>query len=156
MTRTIKLFLVLTTFLLNTGIANANALGDAAEGYYWVIYDNVCPYCQQATKNIKLLDWEGRFKFVSYRDPLTYQRFKDLKKEECEKDVHMVTPQGEVLVGYQVFRRIIDSLTATKIFNPLLKNNFAEQKLNEIYKKMVEARSCYYNKTPTCGDSEEH
>jgi hypothetical protein len=30
--------------------------------YYWIIYDNVCPYCQNATKYIKQLDWEGKFK----------------------------------------------------------------------------------------------
>ncbi|OGI08010.1 MAG: hypothetical protein A3I68_00520 [Candidatus Melainabacteria bacterium RIFCSPLOWO2_02_FULL_35_15] len=121
-----------------------------AEKYYWVIYDNVCPYCRSATKHIKDLDWEGRFKFLSYRNPLTYKIFPDLTKEECEKDIHMVTPKGEVLSGYKVFRTIIDNLTATKIFNPLLKNNYAEAKLTEIYEKMVKERSCYYKKSGTC------
>lgn len=117
---------------------------------YWIIYDSVCPYCKSAAKYIKELDWERKFKFKSYRDPETYKMFPFLTKEECEKDVHMVTPQGEVLVGYQVFRTIIDNLTATKLLNPLLKNNFAESKLNEIYEKMVKARTCYYNKSSTC------
>ena len=120
------------------------------EKYYWVIYDNVCPYCRSATKHVKDLDWEGRFKFLSYRNPLTYKIFPNLTKEECEKDVHMVTPKGEVLSGYKVFRAIIDNLTATKIFNPLLKNNYAEEKLAEIYEKMVKERSCYYKKSGTC------
>ena len=125
--------------------------------YYWVIYDNVCPYCRSATKHIRDLDWEKKFKFVSYRNPLTYKIFPDLTKEECEKDVHMVTPDGKVLVGYTVFRTIIDNLTATKVLNPLLQNNFAEEKLNEIYEKMVKERSCYYKKSDTCKakDSEE-
>ena len=118
--------------------------------YYWVIYDNVCPYCRSATKHIKDLDWEGKFKFLSYRNPLTYKIFPNLAKGECEKDVHMVTPKGEILSGYKVFRTIIDNLTATKIFNPLLQNNYAETKLNEIYEKMVKERSCYYKKSDTC------
>ena len=118
--------------------------------YYWIIYDNVCPYCVQASKHIKDLDWEKKFKFISYRDPLTYKLFPFLTKEECEKDVHMVTPDGKVLAGYKVFRTIIDNLTATKILNPLLKNDYAEKQLNEIYEKMVEKRSCYYNKSGTC------
>ena len=113
--------------------------------YYWVIYDNVCPYCRSATKHIKSLDWEGKFKFLSYRDKVTYELFPDLNKEECAKDVHMVTPKGDVLAGYDVFRVIIDNLTATKILNPLLQNNYAEKKLNEIYEKMVKERTCYYN-----------
>ena len=120
------------------------------EKFYLVIYDNVCPYCRSATKHIKQLDWEGRFKFLSYRNPLTYKIFPNLSKEECEKDVHMVTPKGEVFSGYKVFRTIIDNLTATKIFNPLLKNNYAETQLNEIYEKMVKERSCYYKKSDTC------
>ena len=119
--------------------------------YYWVIYDNICPYCRSATKHIKDLDWEKKFRFLSYRNPLAYKMFPDLTKEECEKDVHMVTPKGEVLSGYKVFRTIIDNLTATKILNPLLQNNYAEKKLNEIYEKMVKERSCYYKKSDTCG-----
>lgn len=118
--------------------------------YYWIVYDNVCPYCREATKHIRDLDWEKRFKFISYRDPLTYKMFPSLKKEECEKDVHMVTPDGKVLVGYQVFRAVIDNLTATKLLNPLLHNDYAEKKLNEIYEKMVKERTCYYNKSGTC------
>ena len=119
--------------------------------YYWVIYDNVCPYCREATKHIKDLDWARKFKFVSYRNLKTYKMFPFLKKEVCEKDVHMVTPTGEILVGYEVFRAVIDNLTATKILNPLLKNDFAEKKLKEIYEKMVKERTCYYDKSGTCG-----
>ena len=118
--------------------------------YFWIIYDNVCPYCKSATEHIRDLDWEGKFKFLSYRDPLTYKIFPNLTMEECEKDVHMVTPKGQVLAGYEVFRSIIDNLTATKVLNPLLKNDYAEKKLNEIYEKMVKERSCYYKKSDTC------
>lgn len=118
--------------------------------YYWIIYDSVCPYCRQAKKYIKELDWDGKFKFISYRDPETYKMFPSLTKEECGKDVHMVTPDGDILVGYKVFRTIIDNLTATKILNPFLKNDFAEKKLNEIYEKMVKERTCYYKKSGTC------
>lgn len=120
------------------------------EKYYWIVYDSVCPYCRSARKYIKQLDWEGKFKFLSYRDPLTYELFPKLIKKECEKDVHMVTPKGEILFGYKVFRTIIDNLTATKLLNPLFKNDYAETKLNEIYEKMVKKRSCYYNKTDAC------
>ncbi len=118
--------------------------------YFWVIYDNVCPYCKESKEHIKALDWQGQFKFLSFRDPLTYKMFPNLKKEECEKDVHMVTPKGEVVVGYEVFRTVIDNLAATKLLNPLFKNNFAEKKLQEIYEKKVKERSCYYNMNDTC------
>ncbi len=121
------------------------------DGKYWIIYDNVCPYCRSARKQIKQLDWEGKFKFKSYRDLSTYKMFPSLTKEECEKDIHMVTPNGEVLIGYKVFRTVIDNLTATKILNPILHNDYAEKKLNEIYEKMVKERSCYYKKSGTCG-----
>jgi len=125
--------------------------------YHWIIYDNVCPYCKQSSKYIKELDWEGKFKFISYRDPITYIMFPFLTEKECEKDVHMVTPEGKVLVGYKVFRAIIDNLTATKILNPLLKNSFAENKLNEMYEKMVKKRTCYYEKTESCSiEDEDH
>ena len=124
--------------------------------HFWIIYDNVCPYCQSSKEYIKQLDWEGKFKFTSYRNPATYKIFPELKKEECQKDVHMVTPDGKVLIGYKVFRAVIDNLTATKLLNPLLKNDYAEQKLTEIYEKMVKERSCYYNKTGTCDLSLKH
>ena len=141
------LFVPLLTFAEESEFCNP---GD----YYWIVYDNVCPYCQNATKYIKQLDWEGKFKFISYRNPQTYKMFPFLKREECEKEPHMVTPDGRVLVGYEVFKKVIDTVTATKVFSPLLMNNFAEEKLNEIYEKMVLERSCYYNKTPSCGTEE--
>lgn len=118
--------------------------------FFWIIYDNVCPYCQKSREHIKALDWQGKFKFLSFRDPLTYKMFPNLKKEECEKDVHMVTPNGEVLIGYDVFKKVLDNLAATKILNPLFKNDYAEQQLKEIYEKMVKERSCYYSKSETC------
>lgn len=151
----ISIILVLLFAIFNSGSASCEVSttrnsSSYINRYYWVIYDSVCPYCRSATKYIKELDWEGKFKFISYRDPLTYQMFPYLTMEECEKEVHMVTPEGKVLSGYKVFRSIIDNLTATKIFNPLLKNDFAEKKLNEIYQKMVLERSCYYKKTEAC------
>lgn len=160
-TATLKLLLVFSLivpgFYSNSLQANVSFTKDSnsidvsnINKYYWVIYDSVCPYCREARKHIKSLDWEGKFKFISYRDPQMYKMFPDLNKKECAKDVHMVTPDGQVLVGYKVFRTIIDNLTATKILNPLLKNDFAERKLNEIYKKMVEKRTCYYKKSGTC------
>ena len=137
---------------VSTGINETNRLKELykTDKYFWVVYDNICPYCRSATQHIKQLDWEGRFKFLSYRDPLTYKIFPNLRMEECEKDIHMVTPKGEVLMGYEVFRTIIDNLTATKVLNPLLKNDYAEKKLNEIYERMVKERSCYYKKSDTC------
>lgn len=134
--------------LTHFGIKEGDILNKSS--YFWVVYDNVCPYCRKATKHIKILDWEGRFKFLSYRDPFTYELFPKLSKQECEKDVHMVTPDGKVLVGYKVFRTIIDNLAATKLLNPLLHNDYAEKQLNEIYEKMVKERSCYYDKSETC------
>ena len=143
------LFVISSSFVhcqeFSASSSNATPQNIDATKYYWVIYDNVCPYCRSATQHIKSLDWEGRFKFLSYRDKVTYELFPNLKKEDCEKDVHMVTPKGEVLSGYEVFRTIIDNLTATKILNPLLHNDYAENKLNEIYEKMVKERTCYYN-----------
>lgn len=150
-----KLFILSTTLYLLTFFVPPIYAGEnetcEINKYYWIIYDNVCPYCRSATKHIKELDWEGKFKFISYRNPKTYKMFPNLTKEECAKDVHMVTPKGEVLAGYQVFRTVIDNLTATKFLNPLLKNDYAEKKLNEIYEKMVKERTCYYKKSGTCG-----
>lgn len=132
-------------------LVNENEVCSADKGkFFWIIYDNVCPYCRESKEHIKALDWQGKFKFLSFRDPLTYKMFPNLKKEECEKDVHMVTPDGEVLIGYDVFKKVIDNLTATKILNPLFKNDYAEQQLKTIYEKMVKERSCYYSKNETC------
>lgn len=156
-----KIFLLVCVFLLTFYTPSFSKDGDILlennkeeicnpGDYFWVVYDNVCPYCLKATKHIKALDWEGRFKFLSYRNPLTYKMFPNLSKEECEKDVHMVTPKGEVLAGYEVFKTIIDNLTATKILNPLLRNDYAEKQLLQIYEKMVKERSCYYGKQDAC------
>ncbi len=155
-----KFIFLIIFFMLSINIAFAQnpteVCNIAKTKYFWIIYDNACPYCIESKEHIKALDWQGRFKFLSFRDPLTYKMFPNLNKEECEKDIHMVTPNGHVLAGYEVFRTILDNLAATKLLNPLLNNDVAEAKLLEIYQKLVKERSCYYNKTDTCPLKSRH
>ena len=113
--------------------------------YYWIIYDDKCPYCIRTHRKIKLLDWGRKFKFTSFRDSHTYDRFPYLSKEECSEDIHMITPKGEVLKGYDVFKTVINLLLPLKIIKPVFKTQWGENKLHNYYKNIVQKRACYYN-----------
>lgn len=125
------------------GIKNPNK-------YYWVIYDDECPYCKSAYRKIRFLDWTKKFKFISYKDPKTYEIFPNLSKEECAVDIHMVTPTGEVLKSYNVFKTIINNLFSLKLFKPILNSKFGERKLEKYYRSIVEKRTCYYSMSESC------
>lgn len=150
--QTIKIILsfVLIIFLSQNGVIayafwHKQNTNYEVQKYYWIIYDDECPYCIKAHRKIKLLDWKRKFKFTSFRDSRTYDIFPFLSKEECSKDIHMITPQGEVLKGYDVFRTVINNLLLLKITKPVFKTQWGEKKLHNYYENIVQKRECYYN-----------
>ncbi len=134
------------TYPLQTTYAfeNNHNTGSKARKYYWIIYDDECPYCISAHRKIKLLDWGRKFRFASFKDPHTYKMFPLLSKEECTEDIHMITPKGEVLKGYDVFKTIINNLLPLKILSLVFKTKWGHRKLEKYYENIVQKRACYY------------
>ena len=69
------------------------------EDRYHVIYDEQCEVCQAGVSWLKVLDHDKRI-IAHPIDPDTIQRIHpDLKIESCLRELHVVTPDNQVVVG---------------------------------------------------------
>ena len=77
-----------------------------------VIYDGQCNLCAKNLKWLRRLDWLGKFQTLPYQQETVYVRFPQLKREECEKAMHVVLPatagklDGRVFAGAEAFREV--------------------------------------------------
>jgi len=83
-----------------TGIAQESAASSAARAAYTVLYDGQCEVCQAGVSWLRILDRKRRTSCV----PLSSEALAALgtraSMEDCLRQLHVVTPQGRVYVGW--------------------------------------------------------
>jgi glyoxylase-like metal-dependent hydrolase (beta-lactamase superfamily II)/predicted DCC family thiol-disulfide oxidoreductase YuxK len=67
--------------------------------FYQVIYDEQCEICQAGVSWLKILDHDKRI-VIHPIDPDTLPRIHlDLKVDACLRELHVITPEGKIVVG---------------------------------------------------------
>ena len=67
--------------------------------FYQVIYDEQCEVCQAGVSWLKVLD-HGRRIVIHPIDPNTISKIHpDLNVEACSRELHVLTPEGKIVVG---------------------------------------------------------
>jgi glyoxylase-like metal-dependent hydrolase (beta-lactamase superfamily II)/predicted DCC family thiol-disulfide oxidoreductase YuxK len=82
------------------GTAPARENMQAASGYR-VLYDGQCEICQAGVAWLKTLDRLGRTAALPISAEALSKLDSELKLDECLQQLHVVTPEGEILVGWQ-------------------------------------------------------
>jgi predicted DCC family thiol-disulfide oxidoreductase YuxK len=86
-----------------------------------VVYDGLCGLCTQSVWLIKRLDWLRRLEYLDAQDwPTVHARFPQLDQDAILGQIHMVTPDGRIYVGYEGMRRIIRYFPLVFWLYPLL------------------------------------
>src|SRR2546425_10366229 len=67
--------------------------------HYRVIYDEQCEVCQAGVSWLKILDHNKRVAVHSIDPGILHSIHPTLKVEECLRELHVVSPGGEVAVG---------------------------------------------------------
>lgn len=84
-----------------------------------VYFDGNCPLCLRSRKIMKLMDLFARVDFVDFRPLKSKQLPKGVNLENLEGEMHLVTPKGKVLKGFEAFRWMSARLPATFWLTPL-------------------------------------
>jgi predicted DCC family thiol-disulfide oxidoreductase YuxK len=84
-----------------------------------LLYDGKCPLCIRSMTTIGYFDWFDRLTFgdIERRWPQVTGRFPTVSFDDCEREIHLLLPDGSVLRGFFAFRRIAGYVPA---FWPLL------------------------------------
>jgi predicted DCC family thiol-disulfide oxidoreductase YuxK len=75
-----------------------------------LIYDGSCPICSGTVKWIKENEIENSFMLLPCQTKETADRFPGIERAACMKAMHLVLPDGSVLVGEQALPEILSRL----------------------------------------------
>jgi len=93
----------------------------SARGAATLIFDGSCPICAGTVKWIRENELEGSFEMVPCQAESANDRFPGIQRAECMKAMHLVLPDGRVLVGEKALPEIFMRLKAYRVFAPLFK-----------------------------------
>lgn len=86
---------------------------------YKVLYDNQCEVCQAGASWLRLLDSRGQVECVALSGEAIAALDRRLKLEECLRELHVVDPSGNILVGWEAVARLARLFPATWIIGAL-------------------------------------
>lgn len=86
-----------------------------------LIYDGRCAICQGSAGLVRRLDWRGRFELVDAHDGAVATRFPDLDPVALMSAIHLITPEGEVLTGFEAVRHQVRYLPLLAWLAPILR-----------------------------------
>lgn len=92
-----------------------------ATGAATLIFDGSCPICAGTVKWIQENEFEGSFEMLPCQAESTGEQFPGIQRAECMKAMHLVLPDGSVLVGEKALPEIFARLKAYRVFAPLFK-----------------------------------
>jgi predicted DCC family thiol-disulfide oxidoreductase YuxK len=64
-----------------------------------ILFDGVCDLCHTGVEWIRRADRDGRFEFLPYQSAEVTRRFPALDPRAIARAIHVVRPDGAVLVG---------------------------------------------------------
>ena len=71
-----------------------------ASATYKVLYDAQCEFCQASVSWLRILDRENRTECVPISSDALSSLDSRLTIEDCLRQLHVVTPEGEIYVGW--------------------------------------------------------
>lgn len=83
-------------------------------------YDGDCALCQRSKKIIQILDIFARTEFVNLHESPAESWPQGKEKSELLKEMHLKTPGGEVLAGYDAFRWLALRIPAAMWLAPFM------------------------------------
>ena len=75
-----------------------------------VLYDGKCSLCQRSMQALQARDTRGALEAVDLHAVNVAQLHPALNRDACLREMHLITPQGAVLRGFDAFRHIVRQL----------------------------------------------
>ena len=86
-----------------------------------LIYDGQCAICQGSVGWVRRLDWRHRFELLDAHDPSVARRFPELAPAALMSAIHLITPEGTILTGYDAVRYQVRFLPLLAWLTPILR-----------------------------------
>lgn len=70
-------------------------------GRYVILYDGLCRFCGAGARQLAALARPGALDLVSYQEPGVLDRFPGIPLAACQRQLHLITPDGRVFGGFE-------------------------------------------------------
>jgi predicted DCC family thiol-disulfide oxidoreductase YuxK len=90
-----------------------------SDGKLDIYLDGSCPFCQWSRARIEPWDTRGRLQFRDYNDPVVAASA-PFSAEQLSAEMHLRTPDGSWLVGFEAWLRILRELPGLAWLGKLL------------------------------------
>lgn len=115
-----------------------------------IFYDEDCTLCKRFKQGLELIDTKNTLKFRTIYDEKVYEEFPELKFEECEEEVHMIS-DGKVYRGPEVIEELVKIIPGVKKFAWLIEKDSSKSAFAAFYGQINDMRSMQKKKCFRCG-----
>jgi predicted DCC family thiol-disulfide oxidoreductase YuxK len=105
-----------------------------------IIYDGNCPVCTGTVKWLREKGFAGSFELLECQSEQRRMMHPAVNRAECMRAMHLVQPDGTVLVGEQALPEIVARLKGYRLAAPLFKLPGAAGLSRIIYRWFAERR----------------
>ena len=64
-----------------------------------VLFDGDCGICGHSRRILQKLDWLGHFECRAYQEPGLLANYPSLSTEDCQKEIKLIMPSGQITGG---------------------------------------------------------
>lgn len=115
-----------------------------------ILYDPECPLCVRFKQGLEFLD--KSLCFVSAREDAVYAEFPELNRQECLKEVHLLTTEREIKRGPEVVDFLVKTLPGVSKLAWLLDSDQGQKVKDYFYQKVEELRELSQRKKSDCDE----
>jgi predicted DCC family thiol-disulfide oxidoreductase YuxK len=115
-----------------------------------LIYDSECSLCVRFTEALRRLPGTSHINKMSIHEEKLYEYYPSLNKEECQKVVHLLLENGDILEGPKVIEYLIEQFPGVSKFSWLIESEVGQKTIDYFHKVANKARQSLIKRCPTC------
>lgn len=112
------------------------------------LYDGQCSLCRETKKWCQKLDSRQKVEWISLQEYEKKKPHSSLKASDLRREMHVILPDGRIVVGYWAVRKLMLAFPTTYLFGLLLHLPFVHLVGNPVYRLI--ARNRYKWKRKNC------
>ena len=105
-----------------------------------LIFDSECPLCTRFKQGLEFMDIQKKIRFVPVQDTEIFKEFTELSVDECLSQVHLITPERQIMKGQEVVEYLIKTLPGVSKLSWLLDSESGKKATQFFYQKVEELR----------------
>jgi len=87
-------------------------LGSQSAAKPEILFDDECPLCIRSITVVRYADWFDRLTFsgLGTRWPEVARRYPEVSRADCQREMHVILPDGSIARGFFAFRKLLKYL----------------------------------------------